>query len=132
MKSAGRPASKWYDRSGCRDFSQGIVMYYCAGGIRHWQPLSNLLERGRGEQSLAGEFGSGGYEQESTYVQSISMATRRRSNSLSNFGPRLGHPGHLLFQSAVGLGAPGAGAVFFDLRCLGSLGLAYAAEDCGL
>src|SRR4030095_8854084 len=50
MKSAGRPASKWYDRSGCRDFSQGIVMCYCADRIRHWQHLSNLLERERGEQ----------------------------------------------------------------------------------
>src|SRR4030095_8177910 len=107
-------------------------MYYCAGGIRHWQPLSNLLERGREEQSLAGEFGSGGYEEESTYVQRILMATRRRSNSLSNFGPWVGHPGDLLFQPALGLAAPRAGAGFSDVRCLGFMVLAHAAKDRGL
>ena len=52
--------------------------------------------------------------------------------SLSNLAPWVGHPGDLLFQSALGLGAPGAGAGFFDLRCLGSLDLAYAADDRGL
>ena len=56
------------------------------------------------------------------------MATRRHSISLSNLAPRLGHPGDLLFQSALGLGAPGVGGGFSDLRRLGSLVLAYAAS----
>src|SRR5262249_7210736 len=29
-----RRDSKWCNRSGCRDFSQGIAMYYCARQIR--------------------------------------------------------------------------------------------------
>src|SRR5262245_39440624 len=114
MKSAGRPASKWYDRSGCRDFSQGIVMYYCAGRIRHWQPLANLLEERVESRVWLAKLEGDGYGQESTYVQSIPMATRRYSNSLSSLAPRVGHPSDLL-QPPLGGVAAAAGAGFPDL-----------------
>src|SRR5262249_61762138 len=109
-------------------------MYYCVGQIRYWQPPSNLLETWRGTQSPVGEVEGGGYGQESIYAQSIPMATRRHSNSLSHLAPRLGHSGNLLFQSAMGVGAPGTSGGFFYFRRLGSLVLAYVAghlDPCG-
>ncbi len=59
------------------------------------------------------------------------MATRRHWILLSNLAPRVGRPGDLLFKSALGLGTPGAGAGFSNVRYLGSMVLPYGADDGG-